>query len=414
VARRSTQWAYNLPVPGGTITQTLAAVCPGVDITPAALGLASFAVRAPAGAPGAVSWQYRLLCAGTDVATDNPGMDPAEAAFRCATLGDPATRAWTPGPLLDPGTTTVVAFPSYGLANWTLQVATRDPAAPGIVAPCGTTRLVAAQGDAVVPFAAPSIVFAPVLSNDRALAAVSDLAAATDTLSKESRARLLELTMKQDLLLRATNLASLFGDIVRDIQQQAGELDADTATAIQTWTNATAAAVARDSNESALLIAAYNSRAAAYADIIASMNASAAAVSSALAQRRQEFDAIGLQLNATFAALNETRVEAEALQVEAAAAIADMNRTIDGLTNFGEDLLNAVNTAANAIKDVAEAGFDLLKSPLSFFGNLLANLVPLLILVALVAGGFWVGKKLMTRRTGAYAPVDSKVVPRVA
>jgi hypothetical protein len=415
VARRSTQWVYNLPVPGGTITQTLAAACPGVDATPAALGLASFVVRAPGGAPGAVSWQYRLLCAGTDPATDDPGLSPEDATLLCTTLGNPSTRTWTPGPLLDPGSSTVVSFPSYGLANWTLQVAARDPAAPGLIVPCSTTPVVAAQGENIVPFAATAIVFSPVVYNNRALGAIADQAASTDTLSSQIRAQMLEVTMKQELLLAATNLAPLFGTVVSDLRQRGEGLNNATDVAIRAWANSTAEDTTRNDNQSALILAAFRGRISAYEGIIASQTASSAQLETNLAARKVEFDALALQLNSSFGELEVLRNESAILEQRAQDALDDLDSALNGVLDVGESLRAAANAVGSAVGDIVDTGLDILKAPFSFFGNLLGNLIPLLIL----AGGaflvYWLVTKYRSRSRGrnsngglpAYAPVST-------
>lgn len=221
--------------------------------------------------------------------------------------------------------------------------------------------------------------------------------------------------MKQELLLAATSLAPLFGTVVSDLRQQGEGLNNATDVAIRAWANSTAEDTARNDNQSALILAAFRGRISAYESIIQSQNASSAQLETNLAARKVEFDALALRLNGSFGQLEALQNESARLEKRAQDAMDEFESVLDGVLDVGDSLRAAANAVGSAVGDIVDTGLDILKSPFSFFGNLLGNLIPLLIL----AGGaflvYWLVTKYRSRSRGrnpngaspAYAPVST-------
>jgi hypothetical protein len=392
VARTSRQWVFDVPVPGGTITQTLAAVCPSVDGTPAALGRPSFIARAPGGAPGALSWQYRLTCGGTNADVDDPALGPGEAAATCATFS-PEVVGWTTGPLLDPGQSTSVPFSPYGVSHWVLEVATRNPAAPGLVSPCGAgVHLTVAFGDVIVPFGSPAITFAPVVSNVRALADIEALATSTDTLSTATNAVMLELRLQQALLLSFTGLAPVMTTVLTDIVENGQGQSEEVAAAVAAWSATTLSTIEGADASSSAIIDAFTTRMDAFSELLVQFDVSQANFTAFMAAKEAAYAVLETQVQAQTAVFNETRLQGAVLKNESIYRIERMDNAIAAVGNFADSMFGVLEDVADTVEDIAVGAWDGLTGVFGGLSGAVAYTIKIAILclgVFLTVVGIW-------------------------
>lgn len=370
-SRRVSMLASGLDVPGGTITQTLAAVCPLVEADMAGLGLGGVVVRGPASAPGSITWQYRWVCGTPDADADRvtlPGY--ASAVFDCTHRQSAAAAAaadangtafWFNGPGLDPGSSFTLSLDTP-ISNWVLQVRTRNPAT-GLSTPCRNATVYFQWADTLARMGPGSLVFQPVLSDDKVLAEVNSinqgLTEATNGLSDI----ITQNTMMQAVLLAATGMAENFAALQETIIQAAVDAQVAGVESVEEFTNRTLVLAARGANRSTELILQLQGIAQRFADNASGILEGSQELSVRLATNSNQtrvLQAIVDRASAELVVLteefavakNETLVALQELNATMVYALSLQGAEFDILSDLVDGTIAVVNEAASLVGKV--------------------------------------------------------------